>query len=195
MRRVSSTCKRPLVVELLESRRLLSSSSLSYSLTTNQSTYQMGQPVQLTFTETNHTSKPVTIAIGPSNTGFDVRQNGALVWMSNAGIQPQYLRVETLLPGQSEVLTAAWNGVSNVGGAGTHVTGTFTVTNQQAPSGASATFQIIAQSRVSPAPTSGQFGAIAPLPQQVASGSADPTSSDVFATHFTVKTRHHGQPI
>jgi len=125
-------------------------------VTTNQSTYQLGQPVQLTFTETNTSTKPVTIAIGPSNTGFDVRENGTLMWVSNPGIQPQYLRVVTLQPGQSETLSATWDGVSNVGGANTHVIGTFTVTNQQAPTGASATF-VIQPSGADPDPRSGQL--------------------------------------
>jgi len=142
MRRISSTHRRPLAVELLESRRLLSSSSLSYSLTTDQSTYQVGQPVQMTFTETNTGTRPVTIAVGPSNTGFDVTQNGTLVWVSNPGIQPQFLRAVTLLPGQSETLSATWDGIPDVGTNSTYVTGTFAVTNQQAPGGASATFAI-----------------------------------------------------
>jgi hypothetical protein len=156
MHRDSSTRKRPLVVELLESRRLLSSSALSYSLTTNQSTYQAGQPVQMSFTETNTSSRPVTISIGPSNTGFDVRQNGTLVWVSNAGIQPQFLRQETLLPGQAVTLQATWNGVPNVSGASSHVTGTFTVTNQQAPTDASATF-VIQSAQLDPLPRPGQL--------------------------------------
>jgi len=96
----------------------------------------------MTFTETNTGSTPVTIKVGPSNTGFDVKENGALVWMSNAGIQPQYLVLETLQPGHSATFHATWNGISNVGGTSSPVTGTFTVTNQQAPSAASATFVI-----------------------------------------------------
>jgi hypothetical protein len=124
---------------MFESRCLLS--ALAYSLTTNQSNYQSGQPVQMTFTETNTSAKPVNIAIGPANSGFDVAQNGKTVWMSNAGFQPQYLRLETLQPGQSVTLKATWNGLSNVGPS-TVETGTFTVTNQQARTEASATFVI-----------------------------------------------------
>jgi hypothetical protein len=133
----------PLRVEMVESRCLLS--ALAYSLTTNQSTYQAGQPIQFTFTETNTGSTPVGIELGPSNSGFDVAQNGATVWASNAGNQPYYVQLRILQPGQSVTLTATWNGVSNVGTA-TAVTGTFTATNQQAPTGASATFVIEPQS-------------------------------------------------
>jgi hypothetical protein len=128
-----------LSVELIESRQLLS--ALAYSLTTNQSTYEVGQPINFTFTETNTGTSPVNIAIGPVNSGFDVVHDGVTVWASNTGIQPQFLQLKTLQPGQSETLTATWNGVSNIGPP-TVETGTFTVTNQQAPTGASATFQI-----------------------------------------------------
>ncbi len=129
----------PLCVEMIESRCLLS--ALAYSLTTNPSTYQVGQPVQMTFTETNTGSQPVQIAIGPVDSGFDVDQNGVTVWESNAGLQPQYLQIETLQPGQSVTLMATWNGVPNMVPP-TVLSGTFTVTNQQAPTGASASFVI-----------------------------------------------------
>ncbi len=61
-------------VERLEVRELLS--SLAYSLTTDKSTYQVGQPVQLTFTETNTSTKPVTVTDGPSIDGFTVTGRG-----------------------------------------------------------------------------------------------------------------------
>jgi hypothetical protein len=129
-----------LCVETVESRYLLS--GLAYTLTTNQSTYQVGQPIVFTFTETNTGPSPVNVELGPVNSGFDVQQGGVTVWASNTGIQPQFLRLETLQPGQSQTLTATWDGVCNIGQA-TPLTGTFTATNQQAPTGASATFQIV----------------------------------------------------
>jgi hypothetical protein len=46
------------VVEGLEERTLLS--SLSYSLTTDESIYQAGQPINMTFSETNTGKQPVT---------------------------------------------------------------------------------------------------------------------------------------
>jgi hypothetical protein len=128
-----------LSVEQIEPRRLLS--ALAYSLTTNQSTYQAGQPIDFTFTETNTSAAPVNIAVGPVNSGFDVVHDGVTVWASNTGIQPQFLRLETLEPGQSATLTGTWNGVPNLVPPSV-LTGTFTVTNQQAPGGAIATFQI-----------------------------------------------------
>ena len=38
-------------IEILEARSLLS--GLTYNLTTDESSYQVGQPIQMTFTETN----------------------------------------------------------------------------------------------------------------------------------------------
>ena len=58
-------------VEGLERRTLLS--SISYSLTTDQSVYQVGQPIELTFTETNVSNQPVTVEVSP--TDFTVSQN------------------------------------------------------------------------------------------------------------------------
>ena len=76
-------------VELLESRALLS--ALSASLTTDQTVYQVGQPIQMTFTETNTSNQPINVDEGPSIDGFDVTHNGAPVWESNWGINPMVL--------------------------------------------------------------------------------------------------------
>ena len=189
MRRNSLSHRRSLNVEPLEGRALLSSSALSYHLMTNQSTYTEGQPVHMTFTETNTSTKPVSIAIGPSNTGFDVKENGMLVWVSNPGIQPHYLRVVTLMPGQSETLSATWNGVANVGReAGSPMTGTFTVTNQQAPTQASARIVILPQS----SNTAYSATAIGSL-----SGSSTTDTSDHFGSNAltTGHLRTHTHPL
>jgi hypothetical protein len=139
MRRNLLSHRRVLAVELLESRRLLS--SLSYSLTTDSSTYQVGQPIHMTFTETNNGPRPVKVGIGPSNSGFDVAHDGHVVWMSNGGVQPMYIQLRVLQPGQSITRTATWNGIPSVGPP-SELTGTFTVTNQQARTAAHATFTI-----------------------------------------------------
>jgi hypothetical protein len=164
------TRKTPLTVEALESKALLSTpslgmshlrphspigqpvqqpegrflvSGLSYSMTSNQSVYQVGQPIQLTFTETNVSGQPIAIDDGPSIDGFAVMQDGKTIWRSNAGVTPLYLRLVTLQPGQALTLTSTWNGVPNIGPATTSTaTGTFVASNQQDP-GAMATFQIV----------------------------------------------------
>jgi hypothetical protein len=129
-----------LSVEAMEGRALLS--GLSASLTTDQQTYQAGQPVEMTFTETNTSDQPISIGVGAVNSGFDVSQAGQVVWESNAGINPMVIVLETLQPGQSLTLHGTWDGVSNDGGTTATTTGSFVVTNQLDPSGASASFQI-----------------------------------------------------
>ncbi len=138
--------KRPLVAELLEARTLLS--SLSYSLTTNQSVYQVGQAIQITFTETNTSNQPVTVEVSP--TDFEVSQNGSAVWQSDPGNASRSPTAETLEPGKSVQQTATWDGTTSyslgrpAGSASWQLNnfGTFSVSNPNGPQGLSATFQI-----------------------------------------------------
>jgi hypothetical protein len=59
----------------LETRSLLS--GLTYSLTTSQAVYQVGEPVQMTLTETNTSSSPILGAWGGvGSIGFTVQRNG-----------------------------------------------------------------------------------------------------------------------
>ena len=53
----------------------------------------------MTFRETNTSSQPVTVQDGPSIDGFTVSRDGAVVWRSNAGINPLYIRLVTLQDG------------------------------------------------------------------------------------------------
>jgi hypothetical protein len=50
---------------------------LATSVTTDQSVYQLGQPIQLTFTETNVGTAPVQVWEGPSS--FNITQNGTQI--------------------------------------------------------------------------------------------------------------------
>ena len=127
-------------IEALEERALLS--GVTESLTTSQSVYQPGQPVQFVLTFTNTGSQVAQIDYGPSNDGFDVMQGGTLVHQSNNGINPMFLTADSLEPGESLTLDGTWNGASNQGSKPAAIPGTFTVTNQLDPTGASATFQI-----------------------------------------------------
>jgi len=94
-------------VEGLEGRTLLS--SVSYSLTTDRSVYQLGQPIELTFTETNGSNQPVTVEVSP--TDFTISQHHNPIWQSDPANAGQSPTSETLLPGQSVSQTASWDGL------------------------------------------------------------------------------------
>jgi hypothetical protein len=130
--------KRPLLAEMLEVRALLS--SLSYTLTTNQPVYQVGQPIQITFTETNTGNQPVSVEVRP--TDFTVSQNGYAIWQSDPANQSQPPAAETLQPGQTITQTATWNGMTPYASAEINDFGSFSVTNPNGPSASSASFQI-----------------------------------------------------
>jgi hypothetical protein len=74
--------QRRLRIERLEERALLS--GLSYTLTTDHSVYQVGQPINITLTETNTGNQPIETYWGPYIVGeFAVSDNGATIWESN----------------------------------------------------------------------------------------------------------------
>jgi hypothetical protein len=125
-------------VEGLEGRALLS--GITYSLTTDQSTYQVGQPIQMTFTETNTCNQPATVLVSP--TDFSVAEHGGTIWQSdpsNAGQPPTSV---TLQPGQSVSQTATWDGTIALSTDQVNQFGTFLVSNPNAPPGDTAIFQI-----------------------------------------------------
>ena len=127
-------------VEPLECRALLS--GLSASLTTDQPVYQVGEPIEMTFTMTNTSDAPASVVYGPSFDGFIATQGGQTVWQSNAGINPMFAVLETLQPGTSFTLHATWSGTTVNGLTSVTTTGQFVVTNQLDSTGASATFTI-----------------------------------------------------
>lgn len=188
-------------------------SGLATSLTTDGSSYQVGQPVVMTFQETNTSSTPTTVTDGPSVDGFDVMQAGHVIWRSNGGINPLFIREVPLGPGQSMTLTATWNGVPQ--GGSSPVSGTFEIVNQLDPHGASATITVGDSASTSPSSPhttgSGASGDPSPSPSPtgptpagpvgtgpvtVAPGSPTPPSP---ATGLTVKTNRPayriGHPI
>jgi uncharacterized repeat protein (TIGR01451 family) len=134
-------------VEALEGRSLLS--GITYSLTTDQPVYQVGQTIQFTFTETNTGDQPVTVAVSP--TDFTVSRGPTAIWQSDPGDAGQSPSSVTLQPGQSISQTASWDGTipytlgSPTGSGQTWMLnewGSFTVSNPNAPQGDTATFQI-----------------------------------------------------
>ena len=117
-------------------------SELAISLTTNQSSYTVGQIVQMTLTATDDTDGDVTVWVGPNTNVFSITQNGQTIWKSNSAPQPLNPTVaEVLSPGQSLTLTANWTAM---------VTGAFVVHNQIAPQGPVATFSVAASLPVPP---------------------------------------------
>ena len=115
------------------------------TVTTDQLTYQPGQPIQFTFTMTNTSDEPATLGEGPSGTGFLVSQDGQTVWSSNSGPNPMWVMLLTLQPGQSWTTDATWDGLISPAGGGSPVQtadGSFVVTNEMDRLGPSASFQI-----------------------------------------------------
>ncbi len=127
---------RRLVLETLEGKVLLSaitppiafvsppiiapvSQGLVVKLSTDHQVYRRGQPVVITLTETNTSQHDITVTSGPSVDGFFVTHDGRKVWASNAGLQPMFILVRTLAPGQSITQSATWNGQSNIGPSST----------------------------------------------------------------------------
>jgi len=115
---------------------------LAVSLTTDHSSYNLGQPVNITLTETNISSHDVTVEFGPSIDGFSITHNGDTVWTSNNGRIPMYILMETLEPGQSFTLKAIWDGTQNERPP-TQPTGVFVVHNALIPNGPTTEFTVV----------------------------------------------------
>jgi hypothetical protein len=114
-------------------------SKLSYSLTTDQSDYRIGQPVQFTLTETNVTDQPISVDVAPTN--FTVTSDGSAVWQSDTS---GTTTTQTLAPGQSIIQSGTWNGIANTGSLlGTNAWGPdFVVSSPNTPAGLTAGFMI-----------------------------------------------------
>ena len=102
---------------------------------TDESNYAIGQPIEITYTETNTTSEPMSLNTAPSD--FSITQAGFGTLLANVpatwGVTSD---TATLLPGQSISETATWNGVANVGSlAGTNVWNSVIISNPTAPAG------------------------------------------------------------
>ena len=102
------------------------------TLTTDKTIYKVGQPIQITLTETNTTNAAI---VSPSVKGlgsFTASQHFKDVWKSK-GSKLASLSF-TLQPGQTHTITVTWNGHANVGphSRSTPLTGTFTLDNMLA---------------------------------------------------------------
>jgi hypothetical protein len=115
-------------------------SPVNYSVATNQPTYQLGQPVQLTLTATNPSDQPVAVNLNAAS--FTVTQGGNPVWASSASASSQTTGSDTLAPGQTITQSATWDGTTSWLGQAIDHWGTFAVSSPGAPAGATASFQI-----------------------------------------------------
>ncbi len=123
---------RALVLEPLEPRALLSmmsapimtapapspapaSQGLVVRLSTDRHVYHRGEPVIMTLTETNTSQQAVAVPSGPSLGGFFVARGSRALWASKTGMQPMFVQLQTLQPGESITHSATWNGQSNLG--------------------------------------------------------------------------------
>ena len=107
-------------VEPLEGRALLS--DLAVTVTTDQPSYQVGQPVHITVTETNATNHDVTVAEGCGINDFWVTQNSTELWRkSKDGPQPlcPIFLGGVLHAHQSRSFDALWDGHTDEGPPGT----------------------------------------------------------------------------
>jgi hypothetical protein len=80
------------------------SSPLKQSVTTNQSTYQPGEPVQITATETNTTAQAITI-LNTQDQFIVMGYGGVTLPAIPSSSNPDV----TLQPGQSQTFTATWS--------------------------------------------------------------------------------------
>ena len=86
-------------------------SLLQDSLTTNGSTFQLGQPIQFTFTRTNRSNFPVLFGYGAGD--IQVTQGGQVVWPLNPTLwNADYWTPNptVLQPGQTWTDTRTWGG-------------------------------------------------------------------------------------
>ncbi len=134
-----------LSVEVLEGRALLS--GVSFTLTTDQTTYQMGQPVQITYTETNNSDQTVTVL--PSDYALELWHNGGeLILQMPPWVGGNSANATTLGPGQSITEQQTWNGLWPFDPFNQdYITGTFQATivplSASGPGDVTADFQIV----------------------------------------------------
>ena len=117
------------------------------TVTTDQSVYQLGEPVQMTYTEVNTSDQSITIP-HPQPAGFGITHNGTAV-MIDAVIAIYYSGTETIAPGQVFTTSQTWNGIPIFDpSAPGDLTGTFVVNYGPTANDteATTTFQIVAPS-------------------------------------------------
>jgi len=191
-------------VEDLERRTLLS--GIAYSLTTDHSAYQAGQPIQIVFTETNTGTQPVTVSLSP--TDFTVSEQSLVfdgpVWESNPDNDGQPPTLVTLRPGQSVSQTATWDGTiartafqqGTTKSYAVNQFGTFAVSNPNAPNGDTATFQITDPLRGALTSSQATYRLGQPVQLTYAeTNTSDQTVTTTILNPILFRLLHNGQPV
>ena len=124
------------------------SGTLVSSITTDQSAYQVGQTVTMTFTETNQGTQPIFVPTGPN--GFDFQSGGSIAGPVDSTEPQGPVEWTTLQPGQSWTQTTTWPI-----GASVSVPTTETISNIYDPNGDTATFEVLSTSSSGNTSTSG----------------------------------------
>ena len=104
---------------------------MACTVSTDQTTYNLGRVVDMHLTITNVSNIDHTITLGSGRDGFSITQNGNLIWQQ---VQTGTVVNQNLDPGQSITLSAQYT---------TTTTGTFVVWNQMCPDGPTATFNVV----------------------------------------------------
>src|SRR5262249_36810427 len=127
-------------------------SPIQDTLTTDRSTYQFGQPVQIRFTRTNTSDEPIPFSLDGAADLFQVSQDGQIVWQSSQGPPYVFRAVDyplILQPGQSWTRTVTWDGWTNGAAAfwspaatAESTTGSFVVTSELDSAALPASFEI-----------------------------------------------------
>ncbi len=86
-------------------------------LTADHQVYRRGEPVVITLTETNTSQQAINVEEGPSLNGVFVTHDGRKIWASSTGVQPMFVVLKTLEPGQSFSQSVTWNGRPTTGSA------------------------------------------------------------------------------
>ena len=101
---------------------------ITETLTTNRTIYKVGQPIEITLTETNTTKNPVTLSNIANVDGFTATRSFKIVWTQAAPSRRAHS--STLRPGETRKIRVVWNGRPNVASArSTPATGTFEIDN------------------------------------------------------------------
>jgi hypothetical protein len=127
----------PLRLEVMEGRPL--HSGLAYSLATGKSGYQAGDTISFTFSETNISTRPVTVTVAPAD--CSVTEGSEVIFQTNPNSSSQQGSSVTLQPGQAVTQTGSWSGTQNFLTSEVNVWGSFSVSDTNAPSVTTA-FQI-----------------------------------------------------